>query len=123
MRLLAWCVLFLVFADEVLAMVALGYWGWQQDPPWLWVWLLPLVATQAWFWFASPRARYGHWLGRPVVKVLVFGAASLALWDAGHPTLAGAFLVFSAAVNALALLPVVTQVPGESTPGREPADR
>ena len=56
MRLLAWCVLFLVFADEVLAMVALGYWGWQQDPPWLWVWLLPLVATQAWFWFASPGA-------------------------------------------------------------------
>ena len=118
MRVLAWSVLSLVFVDEVLALVALGYWGWHQEPAWLWVWLLPLVAAQAWFWFASPKAPYGHRLGRPVVKVLVFGAAAIALWDTGHPAVAGAFLVFSAVVNALALLPVVSQVLDESTRGR-----
>ncbi|WP_395694525.1 YrdB family protein [Nocardioides sp.] len=110
MVVVAWCVLALVFLDEVLALVALGWWGWHQDPAWLWVWLLPLVAAQAWFWFASPKARFGHWLGRPVVKVLVFGSASAALWDGGRPGLAGGFLVFSAAINALALLPAVSRV-------------
>lgn len=118
MRVLAWSVLFLVFVDEVLALAALGWWGWHQEPRWLWAWVLPLVAAQAWFWFASPKAPYGNWLGRPVVKVLVFGSATLALWDLDHGYLAGAFLVFSAAVNALALLPVVTQELEESVPGR-----
>ena len=102
-----WLILFLVFVDEVLALVALGYWGWHLDPAWLWVWLLPLVGAQAWFWFASPKARWGHPLGRPLVKLLVFGFAAYGLWDTDHATLAGAFLVFSVAVNALAQVPGV----------------
>lgn len=102
-----WSVLALVFVDELLAVAAFGLWGWDQDARWLWVWLLPLVAMAAWFLVASPKARYGGPLRRPVVKVLVFGLASLALWDAGHGAWAAALLVFSVVVNALAQIPAI----------------
>jgi hypothetical protein len=61
----------------------------------------------AWWLFASPKARFGSGGRRVVVKVLVFGLASLALWDAGHHGWAIALLVFSVVVNGLALLPGV----------------
>ena len=102
-----WLVLALVFVDELLAMIAFGVWGWSSSPGWLLVWLLPLAAMLAWFLFASPRARYGGSVVRPVVKVVVFGLASLALWDAGHPGWALALLAFSVVVNALAQLPAI----------------
>jgi hypothetical protein len=60
-----------------------------------------------WFFFASPKAAYGGTVVRPVVKVVVFGLATAALWDAGQETWAVLFLGFSVAVNALALLPRV----------------
>lgn len=102
-----WTVLGLVFVDELLAMAAFGVWGWQHDPRWLLVWLLPLAAMTVWFYFASPQARFGGIVVRPVAKVIVFGLASLALWDAGHEDWAIALLVFSVAINALALLPSI----------------
>ena len=74
-----WLILLLVFVDELLALVALGHWGWHLDPDWLWVWALPLVGMLAWLCFASPKARYGHPVGRPVVKTLVFGSATFGL--------------------------------------------
>lgn len=113
MKIAGWLILFLVFVDEVLALIALGYWGWHLDPGWLWVWLLPAVGAQAWFWFASPQARWGHPLGRPLVKLLVFGFATYGLWDTGHPTEAGAFFVFSVAINALAQIPAVAELPSQ----------
>ena len=100
-----WFVLALVFLDELLAMAAFGVWGWQASPRWLLVWLLPLLAMTAWFFLASPKARYGGPVVRPVAKVLVFGLASLALWDAGHHGWAVALLAFSVVVNTLAQLP------------------
>ena len=102
-----WFVLALVFLDELLAMVAFGVWGWGRSPAWLLVWLLPLAAMVVWFLFASPKAPYGGPVVRPTVKVLVFSAASLALWDAGHPGWAVALLVFSVVVNGLAALPSI----------------
>ncbi|MCW2766104.1 MAG: hypothetical protein JWO11_2063 [Nocardioides sp.] len=102
-----WLVLALVFLDELLAMAAFGVWGWQASPAWLLVWLLPLLAILAWFCFASPKAAYGGPVVRPVVKVVVFGLASLALWDAGHPSWAVALLVFSVVVNGLAMIPAI----------------
>jgi len=102
-----WTVLALVFLDELLAMAAFGVWGWSTSASWLLVWLLPLLAMLAWFFFASPKARYGGAVVRPVVKVLVFGLASVALWDAGHPTAALALLVFSVVINALAMIPAI----------------
>ena len=108
-----WIVLALVFLDELLAMAGLGVYGWSTSLPWLMVWLLPLLGMLAWFVFASPKARYGSPVVRPVVKVLVFGLASAGLWAAGHHTLALALLVFSVVVNALAILPGIRELAAE----------
>jgi hypothetical protein len=106
-----WVVLALVFVDELLAMAAYGVWGWQVGTPrWLLVVVLPLLAMIAWALFASPKARLGGGLRRPVAKVIVFGLASLALWDAGHHGWAIALLVFSVAVNAVAQVPRIAEV-------------
>jgi hypothetical protein len=111
----AWGVLSLVFLDELAAMAAFGVWGWEVGTPrWLLVVVLPLLAMTAWWLFASPEARFGSRGRRPVVKVLVFGLASLALWDAGHHGWAVALLVFSLVVNGLALLPRVSEVARET---------
>ena len=104
---LGWTVLALVFLDELLALAGLGVYGWSASPRWLLVWLLPLLAMLAWVLFASPKARFGSDVVRPLVKLLVFGSASLGLWAAGHPALALALLAFSLVVNALAMLPSI----------------
>ncbi|MDQ6523026.1 YrdB family protein [Nocardioides sp. LHD-245] len=104
---LGWAVLALVFVDELLAVAAFGIWGWDHDPRRLLVWVLPIVAMAVWFCFASPKAPYGGPLVRPLAKVLVFGLACLALWDAGQQDWAIALLVFSVVVNGLAQLPSI----------------
>lgn len=103
----AWIVLAAVFADELAVVVAFAIWGSQAEPPWLLVWLLPLVSMLTWFLLASPKAKYGGPVVRPVTKVLVFGLATVALWDADHPRWAVALLAFSVVVNGLAQLPGV----------------
>lgn len=105
-----WTVLALVFLDELLATAAFGVWGWEASPRWLLVWLLPLLAMSAWALVASPKAPYGGPVVRPFVKVVVFGLACLALYDAGHGAAALALLVFSIVVNALAALPSVSRL-------------
>ena len=102
-----WIVLALVFVDELLAMAGLAVYGWSTSARWLLVWLLPLLGMLAWFLFASPKARFGSSVMRPVVKVLVFGLASLGLWAAGHHTAGVALLVFSVVVNGLAMIPAI----------------
>ncbi|HEX5089888.1 MAG TPA: DUF2568 domain-containing protein [Nocardioides sp.] len=111
---LGWLVLGLVFVDEVLALVGLGVYGWSTSARWLLVWLLPLLGMLAWFLFASPKARFGSPVVRPVVKVLVFGLASWGLWAAGHHSLAVALLVFSVVVNGLAQLPPIRDLASEA---------
>ena len=107
----AWAVLALVFLDELLAMAAFGVWGWQVGTPrWLLVVALPLLTMTGWWLCASPKAPYGSHGRREIAKVLVFGLASLALWDAGHHGWALGLLVFSVVVNGLALLPAVRDV-------------
>jgi hypothetical protein len=107
-------VLALVFLDELLVMAALAVWG-----AWAGAWWLAVVAALAgvlvWFLFASPKAPYGGAVVRPVVMKLVFGLASLGLWQAGHPGWALALLVFSVVVNAVALLPFVRRLVPEPT--------
>ncbi len=111
----AWLVLGLVFLDELAAMAAFGVWGWQvASPSALWVVVLPLAAMAAWWLFASPKARYGGRGLREVVKVVVFGLASLALWEAGHHGWALALLAFSVVVNAAALHPRIREVAAQS---------
>ena len=123
MQVFGWCVLALVFVDELLAVTAFGVWGWAHDPRWLLVWLLPLVAMTAWFLVASPKATYGGRVLRPVVKLVVFGLASLALWDVGHPTAAAALLVFSVVVNGLAMIPAIAALPGQVSGTPRSAER
>ena len=53
---------------------------------------------------------------RPVTKVMVFGLASLALWDAGHPAWALVLLVFSVVVNGLAQIPSIRDLAAATTP-------
>jgi hypothetical protein len=99
---LGWLVLALVFVDELLAAV----WGNHAGGVLLAI-VMPLVVVAVWWTFASPKAPLGGRVVRPVAKVLVFGLAGLGLWAAGHHGWAVAFLVFSVAVNALALLPSI----------------
>jgi len=119
---LGWIVLALVFLDELLAMAGLAVYGWSTSARWLLVWLLPLLGMLAWFLFASPKARFGSPVVRPLVKVLVFGLACLGLWAAGHPSLAVALLVFSVVVNGLAQLPSIREL-AEVSATRPPAGR
>ena len=113
-----WTVLALVFLDELLAMAGLGVYGWSASPRWLLVWLLPLLGMLAWFLFASPKARWGGPVVRPVTKVIVFVSTSAGLWVAGHHALAVAFLAFSVVINGLAQLPAVRRKLDELDPVR-----
>lgn len=103
---MAWTVLALVFLDELLAVAAAAVWGAHASGP-----LLAIAAAVAvvvvWYLFASPKARYGGPVVRPVVKALVFTLAAVGLWLAGSPGWGVALLVFSITVNALAQLPSV----------------
>jgi hypothetical protein len=112
---LAWLVLALVFLDELLACAAAAVVGRAMPAPWLFVWLLPVAVVAAWWALASPKAPYGGPVVRPVVKVLVFGLASLGLWLAGHQAAAVALLVFSIVVNGVAQLRFVRAVADRSS--------
>jgi hypothetical protein len=111
MAIFGWGVLALVFLDELLAMAAVGVWGWQVgDSTGLSLMLaivLPVVAMIGWYFFASPKARFGEGGVRPIGKVVVFALATAALWASGHQDWALEFLAFSVVVNGLALLPSI----------------
>ena len=111
----AWLVMALVFFDELACMAAFGVVGWAVGPQWLLTWLLPLAAMAAWYFFASPKARYAGPVLRPLAKVVVFGLACAGLAWAGHPGWALGLLVFSVVVNALAVLPGVRRVVDATT--------
>jgi hypothetical protein len=106
MAILGWSVLLLVFVDELLAIAAAVVWGNHVANPWLGI-AMGLLTVLVWFLFASPKAKYGGPVVRPVVKVLVFTLASAGLWASGQHALAIALFVFSAVVNGLAQLPSV----------------
>ena len=107
---LGWFVLALVFLDELLVMAALAVWGADAGG-----WPLAVAAVLAgvvvWFFFASPKARYGGPVARPVAKVLVIGAAVVGLAAAGHTGWAVALAVFSVVVNGVALHPDIRGLP------------
>jgi hypothetical protein len=106
MAILGWSVLFLVFVDELLAVAASAVWGNHVANIWLAIGMA-LLTMLVWFLFASPKARFGDGVVRPITKVLVFSLATAGLWASGHQALAVTFLVFSIVINALAELPSV----------------
>jgi Protein of unknown function (DUF2568) len=115
---LGWFVLALVFLDELLVMAALAVWG-AETGGWLPALLAVAAGVVVWSLFASPKARYGGPVARPVAKVLVIGAGVVALGVAGHAGWAAALAVFSVVVNALAMHPDIARLPGlAGDPGR-----
>ena len=106
MAILGWTVLFLVFVDELLAMAAAAVWGGHVGNVLLAI-AMALLTMLVWFLFASPKARFGGPVVRPVTKVLVFSLTSIGLWASGHHALAVALFAFSAVINGLAQLPSV----------------
>jgi hypothetical protein len=106
MAILGWTILFLVFVDELLAIAAAAVWGNHAGNIVLAV-AMALLTVLVWFLFASPKARFGGAVVRPVTKVLVFSLASLGLWASGHHGLGVAMFAFSLVINALAQLPSV----------------
>jgi hypothetical protein len=106
MAILGWTVLFFVFVDELLAIAAAAVWGTHVANAVLGV-VMAILTILVWFLFASPKARFGGSVVRPVTKVLVFSLASIGLWASGHHALAVALFVFSAVINGLAQLPSV----------------
>lgn len=111
----AWVVLGLVFLGELFAVAGAAVWGASAGAWWLSV-LAGAAVVVVWFLFASPRARFGHPVGRPVVKVAVFVLTGLGIAAAGYPGWAAAFVVFSAVVHGLALLPSVRAAEAEAGP-------
>ena len=106
MAILGWSVLFLVFVDELLAVAAAAVWGNHVGNVWLAI-VVALLTVLVWFLFASPQARFGGAVVRPVTKILVFSLASAGLWASGHHALAIAMFAFSAVINGMAQLPSV----------------
>ena len=107
---LGWLVLALVFVDELVVMAALGVWG-ADAGGWPLAAVAVLAGVAGWFFFASPKARYGSPVARPVAKVLVIGAAVIGLAAAGHPGWAVALAAFSVVVNGVALHPDIARLP------------
>lgn len=92
----------LAFLVEVAALAALAWWGAQAGRGLAAHVLLgvaaPLLAAVVWGLFAAPRARIRLPIaGVLAVKAVVFGAATAALYGAGHPAMAAAFAVVAAA--------------------------
>jgi hypothetical protein len=88
----------LAFLLELVALVALGYWGFRTgDGTPAKVALAvgaPLAAAVVWGLFAAPRATFKVPLaGVVAVKVLVFGAATAAFFATGHPVLGTVFAI------------------------------
>jgi Protein of unknown function (DUF2568) len=88
----------LAFLVELAALAALGWWGFTAGGPTMLRVALgvgaPLLAAVVWGLFAAPKAFVRLPLaGVLVVKAVVFGAATAALYAVGHPILATTYAV------------------------------
>ena len=104
-----WLWLTLAFVAELAALVALGHWGFTQGGSTVTKVLLgigtPLVAAVLWGLFAAPQAPVRIAVLALVVKVVVFGSATLALVATGHPRLAAALAVVALLSSLLSTPP------------------
>ncbi|MEV5838454.1 YrdB family protein [Nocardia sp. NPDC052112] len=101
-----WANLTLAFVMELVALAALGLWGWKTADatlvkPTLAVGV-PLLAALAWGLFASPNATFDHPLLTLATKVVVFGGAAVGLW-AVHYRAAAVVFVTVLVANLLAI--------------------
>jgi hypothetical protein len=99
----------LAFVFELIALVALGWWGFQLGPDTVDHVLLgigmPLLAIVLWGLFAAPRAAVRTPMaGVLSVKVAVFGGAAFGLWFATTHVLAIVFAVLVAINTTVATI-------------------
>jgi hypothetical protein len=103
-----WTWLTVAFLAELAALAALAVWGWSLGDSTGWRVVLavaaPAVAAVLWGVFAAPRAPVRVPALTLLVKVVVFGAAVLALLSTGHPVLAVA-LAAAALLSSLLSTP------------------
>ena len=112
------------FILEILALVALGWWGFSVHP--LLGIAAPLLAIIVWGLFAAPRARYQvSIIAVLLVKDLVFGAATIALFALDEPGLAITFAIVAVINTAIATIDrnaaVVRARSGETDPLQHPS--
>lgn len=83
------------FGMELVALGALGWWGTRTGDGTLVKIVLaigiPAAAAVLWGLFAAPTATYTNPVLTVATKILVFGAAALALWQLDHRIAAVAF--------------------------------
>ena len=108
-----WTWLTVAFLSELAALAALAVWGWSAGGSTGTKLLLavaaPAVAGVLWGVFAAPRAPVQVLALSLLVKVVVFGAAVLALVATGHPW-------WAAVLAAAALLSSVLSTPPAEVP-------
>ncbi len=102
------------FASELAALGALGYWGASVDGMAAARWLLglgvPLAAAVLWGVFAAPQAVVQVLVLAVATKVVVFGAAVVALLATGSPRLA-VVLAVAAVLGTVLSGPLTTPTP------------
>jgi hypothetical protein len=107
-----WLWLTVAFLTELAALAALAVWGWSVPSARLWRVVLavgtPAVAAVLWGLFAAPRAVVDVPVLAVLVKIVVFGAATLALVATGHPRLAGTLAVLALLSSLLSSAPPVS---------------
>lgn len=101
-----WSNLTLAFVMELVALGALGFWGWRTGDTMPTKLLLgigtPVGAAVLWGLFAAPQAQFPNPVLAIIVKLVVFGGAAAGLWAIGHRSAAVVFAVVVAA-NLLAV--------------------
>ncbi|WP_069187954.1 YrdB family protein [Bacillus sp. FJAT-27251] len=86
------------FVLEVCALVALSYWGFHTGKGYFFKFGLgigaPLIIAIIWGVFGSPAAPIPvHGFIRLILEIAIFGLAIIALYGAGHPSLALIFAI------------------------------
>lgn len=90
-----WPILALAFVLEVGALAAFAVWGLhagnRTSSSLAWAVGAPMACALMWGLFASPRAPFDGPVLTPVVTVIFFASAAMALYVSGHPRLAAGF--------------------------------
>ncbi|MET3898333.1 hypothetical protein ABIB57_002282 [Devosia sp. UYZn731] len=98
----------LAFAVELAMLAALGVWAFGLQETWVrWALVVVVVGVAVALWAVLAAPTSGSRLGEPslsVFKIVLFGAAALALTQAGHGSWAAAFAIVAAANLGLAAL-------------------
>lgn len=92
-----WANLMVAFVMELVALGALGTWGWKTGSTTPMQTTLaigtPLLAAVVWGLFAAPNATFPNPVLMIATKLIVFGGAALGLWAVHYRTAAVVFAV------------------------------